>query len=99
MPTDCGYRCIDGWDVGLSEYGNTIVTADPYCHDHGAGECLTVEVTLRFKRQLPPSLWGKHVEEAIELYKTQFCDPHDREFFEDEISKLGCTVQVEEIVP
>lgn len=81
------------------EYGNYVESADPYCPEHGRGECLTVEVTLRFTRQLPPSLWGKDVEEAIELYKSQLVDPDDREFFDDEISKLSCSVEVNEIAP
>ena len=38
MPLDCGYRCTDGWDVGMGpEYGDYIENADPHCPKHGSG--------------------------------------------------------------
>lgn len=33
--TNCGYRCVDGYDVGCPEYGNMINAADPDCPGHG----------------------------------------------------------------
>lgn len=35
MPTSCGYRCVDGEDVGFLEYANMINVADPNCPEHG----------------------------------------------------------------
>lgn len=98
MPLDCGYRCTDGWDVGMGpEYGNYIESRDPYCPIHGRGECPVVEVTLSFRRQLPPSLWGKDVDDAVALYKSDLLDTSDREFFDNEIATHTLLVEVEEV--
>lgn len=38
MPTDCGYRCVDGFDVGAPEWAwNVINAADPECSEHWTG--------------------------------------------------------------